>query len=420
MDSSTSLRLIMKKIKGLSAILGNSSLSRRANSILILLFFALAFATAVFLNTVQSDNISSRETLQLSSAPNTVDKRLADKRGKPLAATPGSAKEDFMNLENAKYKVHVGIQVKNNSAVDLKIPKFSSQGDVWFNWNKEFQDYLTRKGLLIEDVITFENSLSADDAGKILPIGKKAPQLLDDESYYQGFTYSSDFYIDELDLRKYPFETISLPISFQANDPDGTLEYNNLRLIPDTKNSGIGIFSDLFGWHTNGWSVGEYKYKQESNHGLLSGTNNESITFYSTIIADVIYGRDAWSAFWMFIQPLIVVITSIVLITKITTDFRIEQPIAVLLTLIFLQDGYRQPLPPLNYLTYLDKIYAIAYLLTFVSFGLNVFVKKMTEEAGESRHDGLNINALTNAYNILWPVFALFFIGVASTVLWFI
>ena len=69
----------MKKIKGLSAILGNSSLSRRANSILILLFFALAFATAVFLNTVQSDNISSRETLQLSSAPNTVDKRLADK-----------------------------------------------------------------------------------------------------------------------------------------------------------------------------------------------------------------------------------------------------------------------------------------------------------------------------------------------------
>ena len=175
MDSRTSLRLIMKKIKGLSAILGNSSLSRRANSILILLFFALAFATAVFLNTVQSDNISSRETLQLSSAPNTVDKRLADKRGKPLAATPGSAKEDFMNLEDAKYKVHVGIHVKNNSAVDLKIPKFSSQGYVWFNWNKEFQDYLTRKGLLIEDVITFENSLSADDAGKILPIGKKAP-----------------------------------------------------------------------------------------------------------------------------------------------------------------------------------------------------------------------------------------------------
>ena len=191
-------------------------------------------------------------------------------------------------------------------------------------------------------------------------------------------------------------------------------------MIPDTKNSGIGIFSDLFGWHTNGWSVGEYKYKQESNHGLLSGTNNESITFYSTIIADVIYGRDAWSAFWMFIQPLIVVITSIVLITKITTDFRIEQPIAVLLTLIFLQDGYRKPLPPLNYLTYLDKIYAIAYLLTFVSFGLNVFVKKMTEEARESDYAGVNITAITNAYNILWPVCSLFFIGVASIVLWFI
>ena len=95
MDSSKSLRLIGKKIKGIAVLLGNSSFSRRANSILILLFFIFAFATAIFLNTVQSDEIASRETLQLSSAPNTVGKRLANKRGKPLAATPGAAKEDF-------------------------------------------------------------------------------------------------------------------------------------------------------------------------------------------------------------------------------------------------------------------------------------------------------------------------------------
>ena len=44
----------------------------------------------------------------------------------------------------------------------------------------------------------------------------------------------------------------------------------------------------------------------------------------------------------------------------------------------------------------------------------------MTEEARESRYGELDINALTNAYNVLWPVFALFFIGMASTVLWFI
>ena len=420
MDSRRNLRFIGKKIKDIAALLGNSSFSRRANSVLIALFFVFAFGTTIFLNSVQSDKISSRETLRLSSAPNTVDEGLAAKRGTPLGYTPGAAKEDFLHLEDAKYKVHIGIQVKNNSAVDLKIPKFSSQGYVWFNWNNEFQEYLTKKGLLIQDVITFENSLSADDAGKILPIGNKSPKILDNKTYYQNFTYSSDFYIDELDLKRYPFGTISLPISFQADDPDDTLEYNDLRLIPDTKNSSIGIFSDLFGWHTNGWSVGEYKYKQESNHGLVSDNNNENITFYSTFIADVIYSRDAWSAFWMFIQPLIVVITSIVLITKINTDFRIEQPIAVLLTLIFLQDGYRQPLPPLNYLTYLDKIYAIAYLLTFVSFGLNVFVKKMTEEARESDYAGLNITSITNAYNILWPVCSLFFIGVASIVLWFV
>ena len=156
--------------------------------------------------------------MQLSSAPNTVDQKFEKLRGLPLAYTPGATNEDILLLEEAKYKVYIGIQVKNNSAVDLKIPKFSSQGYVWFNWNKEFQEYLTKKGLLIQNVITFENSLEANDAGKILPIGKKGAQILDDGTYYQNFTYSSDFYIDVLDLKSTPLERYhSHP--FQADDP---------------------------------------------------------------------------------------------------------------------------------------------------------------------------------------------------------
>jgi hypothetical protein len=420
MNARISLRVIQKKLKNLPTLLGGSSFSRLANSTLILLFFVFAIATTVFLSSIEVDRITSRETLQLTSSPNTVDQKLASKRGRPLASTPGALKEDFFMLEDSKYKVYVGIQVKNNSAVDLKIPKFSSQGYIWLNWNKEFQEYLLEKNQHIEDVITFENSMSVGDQGKIVPVGKNSPQQISNDTYFQRFTYSNDFYIDSLDLRKYPFGTIDLPISFQADDPDSTLEYANLRLIPDTKNSGIGLFSDLFGWHTNGWSVGEYKYKQESNHGLAKDMNNGGVSFYSTFIIDVIYGRDVWSAFWMFIQPLIVVLTSIILITKITTDFRIEQPIAVLLTLIFLQDGYRQPLPPLNYLTYLDKIYAIAYLLTFVSFGLNIFVKTISEDVSGAKYSDLNIKKMTHIYNVLWPVFSLLFIGVASSVLWLI
>ena len=72
---------------------------------------------------------------------------------------------------------------------------------------------------------------------------------------------------------------------------------------------------------------------------------------------------------------------SVILITRVMTEFRIEIPVAVLLTLIFLQDGYRSDLPDLSYLTFMDSVYVIAYLASFVSFGLVLYLEALKRRA---------------------------------------
>ena len=192
--------------------------------------------------------------------------------------------------------------------------------------------------------------------------------------------YTGDFYIDNLDLRRFPFNSVSLPVVLEVDDPVGDLTYESLRLIPDLRDSGIGQYSDLFGWLTRGWSFGEFRHHFASGLGF-SAEDEE----YSQLIFDVSYQRSSWSAFWTLIQPLVVVMASIVLITRVLTEFRVEIPIAVLLTLIFLQDGYRSELPNLPYLSFLDSVYAIAYILSIVSFALVLYLEALKRRASLSQ-----------------------------------
>jgi hypothetical protein len=226
--------------------------------------------------------------------------------------------------------------------------------------------------------------------------------------------YTGDFYIDNLDLRRFPFSSVSLPVVLEVDDPVGDLTYKSLRLIPDLRDSGIGQYSDLFGWLTRGWSFGEFRHHFASGLGV-SAVDEE----YSQLIFDVSYQRSSWSAFWTLIQPLVVVMASIVLITRVLTEFRVEIPIAVLLTLIFLQDGYRSELPNLPYLSFLDSVYAIAYLLSIVSFALVLYLESLKRRASlEQGERRVLILGRIHFYEQSWPPMSLLVMVLLSAASW--
>ena len=378
--------------------------------LLILVIVVSGIFLVQFLGRENLDVISSRELLRLTSTPHIRNEAPdAATRGRPLKGA--EIVRDSQLLEEAKYKVYTGIYVANNFSLDLEVPSFSSKGYIWMRWGQSFQNYLVGRGLAVSEIISLENDINPETS-VITPL--RDVRKFDDGTFGQGMLYTGDFYIDNLDLRRFPFNSVSLPVVLEVDDSIGDLTYDSLRLIPDLRDSGIGQYSDLFGWLTRGWSFGEFRHHFASGLGV-SAVDEE----YSQLIFDVSYQRSSWSAFWTLIQPLVVVMASIVLITRVLTEFRVEIPIAVLLTLIFLQDGYRSELPNLPYLSFLDSVYAIAYLLSIVSFALVLYLESLKRKASLEQGDRRNLilNRI-HIYEQSWPPISLLVMVLLSAASW--
>ena len=379
------------------------------------LLILIVMATGVVLNQFLGDEdqnlIHSREMLRLTSTPH-IPNKFKDvlPRGKPLQGA--EILRDAELLEKALYKIHTGLYVINNFSLDLEKPSFSSKGYIWMRWQQPFQDYLEESDLELVNVVNLENDINPETS-QITAL--RDVQVYDDGSYGQGFLYTGEFYIDNLDLRRFPFNSVSLPVVLEVEDPIGDLTYENLRLIPDLRDSGIGLYSNLFGWLTKGWSFGEFRHHFASGFGV--SLQDEE---YSQLIFDVSYQKSASSAFWTLIQPLLVVMSSIVLITRVLTEFRLEIPIAVLLTLIFLQDGYRSDLPNLPYLSFLDSIYVIAYIVSIVSFGLVLYLEDLKlQRDGLSASDEIQrMSRRITRFERIWPPVCLLVMVGLSTLNW--
>ena len=379
--------------------------------LLILIVMATGVVLHQFLGDEDQDLIHSREMLRLTSTPH-IPNEFKDvlPRGKPLQGA--EILRDAELLEKALYKIHTGLYVINNFSLDLEKPSFSSKGYIWMRWQQPFQDYLEESDLELVNVVSLENDINPETS-QITAL--RDVQVYDDGSYGQGFLYTGEFYIDNLDLRRFPFNSVSLPVVLEVEDPIGDLTYENLRLIPDLRDSGIGLYSNLFGWLTKGWSFGEFRHHFASGFGV--SLQDEE---YSQLIFDVSYQRSASSAFWTLIQPLLVVMSSIVLITRVLTEFRLEIPIAVLLTLIFLQDGYRSDLPNLPYLSFLDSIYVIAYIVSIVSFGLVLYLEDLKlQRDGLSASDEIQrMSRRITRFERIWPPVCLLVMVGLSTLNW--
>jgi Ca2+/Na+ antiporter len=159
---------------------------------------------------------------------------------------------------------------------------------------------------------------------------------------------------------------------------EGALDYDNLRLVPELKDSGMGMYADITGLLIQGWSIAEYRHHYATNFGL-GGAEDD----YSQVVFDVAYGASAWSSFWRLLLPLSVVMAMVLLVSKLRNDLqdvRSTLPVTILLTLVFLQQSYRSALPDLPYLSFLDQVYVVAYMLTLIAFVLVIWIGRRYSE----------------------------------------
>ncbi len=368
-----------------------------------------------------------RDSLRLSSASRalttSVDRLPRDgwssQRGESLSG--GEIQADIDALDDAQYHVKIGVYSNSTYDLDLSIPSFSSNGYVWMRWKQPLQDYLEANDTDLQEHILLLNALLSDADPVLNPVQDK-PAILSDGTYYQLYTYVGRFYIDRASFKHFPFLTISLPIAIEADDVAGGLGYGTLRFEPDSRNSGMGLYAGtgIIGWLNRGWSIAEYRHNYATNFGL-GGLDRD----YSLIVYDITFGTSSWSSFWRLMLPLLVVMVMVLLVFKIRPDeqdARAGIPVTVLLTLVFLQQVYRGELPDLPFLTFLDQVYVIAYVITLFAFVLLVWIGRRYADMesmplGEARD---NLSKRLEFLDEVWPLSMVLFCSIAVVTSWYL
>ena len=396
---------------------------RRWNLIAITAVVVAALTALGAVTWLDKPQISNPDAVHLTAAPHNLantPRRLTFgdiKRARGERAVDADRSIHQTPSDQAPYQVEVGVYTTSTSELELEVPSYTGSGYIWLHWNEAFQRYLERSNTTIEKRIVLLNSLISDATRGLSQIGNQ-PEQLDDGSYYQLFSFKGRYYIDQANFARYPFLTFSLPLALEVDDIDGDLDFDQLRLIPDLQNSGLGLYARITGWLNYGWSMAEYAHQYATNFGLGGDASQ-----YSQIIYEISFGTSAWASFWRFLLPVAVVMTMVLLVFKVRSDeqdARASIPVTVLLTLVFLQQTYRDKLPDLPYLTFLDEVYVVAYVVTLAAFVLVILIGRryadMEEmEDGEAKQNRLN---LLERLDVIWPLLVVVFGAVAIAISW--
>ena len=387
-------------------------------SVLIAIILAL-----VAISRIDTIPIESRDALRLSSSSRalSVDPSQLPPSGwttlRGDLLNSSEALVDRSGLDKAKYSLQIGVYANTTSELHLSIPSYASGGSIWMIWNESLQRYLNDEGVSINERFSLLNRLDSSGTPDLTLVGDGTKRL-ENGDYYQLFDYQGRFLIDQASFRRYPFMSISLPIFIEPDDNDGSLNYKNLRLDPDIRNSGMGFNAKILGWLNQGWSIAEYRHQYASNFGQ-GGDESD----YSVVLFDISFGTSSWASVWRLFLPLAVLMSMVLLVFKVRPDeqdARASIPVTVLLTLVFLQQSYRSDLPVLPFLTFLDQVYVVAYIVTLIAFILVLWIGRRYADI-QVMNDSPERSLLLRRLYLLdetWPLVVLFLGGSSIAICW--
>lgn len=280
--------------------------------------------------------------------------------------------------------VSMGIYIQKVYSFAIQSQTFSSEGWVWLIWSQDFQDLLNTEKIPIAEILTPVNMVQTSSPS--FQPRDDNPIRLPDGRYGQIFSYYGQFSASGLNFRRFPFETLHFPLIFGLNPEYFPLNASRVRLMPDGKQFGLGEYTALPGYITTGKQVREFVFQFQDSLGWPA-VHSASEARFSRLEMDVIYHTSVVAAFLQLFLPLTVVMAVVLLAPNLAGslwDVRVALPSTALLTLIFLQQGYRSQLPSLPYLTFIDQVYALCYAVALVIFALFVSSSNHLDNASEA------------------------------------
>jgi len=275
-----------------------------------------------------------------------------------------------------RFKALIGISLLNLCDLNLGGKTYYVEGMLWLKYHRlpEWLDHWDKEIISCPvKALRFVNNVYKQDLD--LELEPSSPVEDVDGLQIQWLKFSGTFVADRLDLRRFPFETIRLPIEVELEDmyaSETDLDYMR-------SGSLMASGGDLSGYILKGTHVNQSIHTYRTNWGWVTAeacNNDKDLAEFDNIRVDVEYSRSPKSSFLNIFLPLAMIMCVVLWVPLIDIhqhENRVVLPASVLLVLVFLQDGYKKILPPgLSYPTLADLIYATCFILAIGVFAWGV------------------------------------------------
>lgn len=144
--------------------------------------------------------------------------------------------------------IEVGMLINNVYNFEASHKTFDADGWIWLKWPPEIEQAMKQHHVLPQELFYFFNLVNGYDSS-VIPAGL-APKRTPDGGYYTRFQFTGHFIANELNFRKFPFQTLKFPLALEIRQSTRLgLDYP-VGMKIDYKNSGLGAYIDLGGYIT--------------------------------------------------------------------------------------------------------------------------------------------------------------------------
>ncbi|MEA5444040.1 hypothetical protein [Cyanobium gracile] len=333
-------------------------------------------------------------------------------QGQPLRDRVRRVDPQDLIAQTKAIPVKTGMYIKNLHGLSLAERIFKAEGYYWLEWPQRLQDLLEETKVSAADLVELSNLVDEYDA-VIKPYGE-VTRLPSGRYRYQA-RFSGSFYIPYLSFKDSPFDRIALPIVLEIGPDVFALQDQPVVLVPDRSSGALlGAYSVVDGFHLHSAELVPLLHAYGTSWGLDKGDLD-----YSTLSAVVHLDSDAVASFITYVLPLLIVLAIVFAAPSLEGrlgDVRLAIPTTALLTLIFLQQAYKASLPALSYLTFLDWLYAYAYLVTIALFFLFLWGSNACANAPEDQL--ASVVASLNRIDLRFQALALIGLVVVGLLAW--
>ena len=287
--------------------------------------------------------------------------------------------------------IKIGIEISNIYNLSLQDQTFMANGFYWLQWPKSVQQWMDEEEIKPEDLIGFTNNIVSYDF-LVKPTTNKPDQVAGG-AWEQTFQYSGHFWIESIDFKQFPFQTLQVPLRFEIKPEIFTLNGSKpVALVAEPQQPDLlGSLIEIPGLVLQGGTLEPYVHRFADDTSFATGTNPMSI---SQVKASAVFRTHQITSIGEWLIPILIVMLTVFVAPSINcrlSDMRIAAPSAALLTLVVMQQSFETAIPPLSYLTFLDLIYLWCYTITaglFILFvwGANRFADAEATQGCDEAH----------------------------------